>query len=100
MKSGQERAHYNIYIRKNHKRINSNPAGGLINPLNKFEEWRKSPEKASLISFRAVLSDLELNNEKGLQGLLKRQGTQKLVFINHQRKPVNYYIKGVAKKAA
>ena len=56
MKSGQERAHYNIYIRKNHKRINSNPAVG--HPLNKFEEWKKSQEKASLISFRTVLSDL------------------------------------------
>lgn len=49
-------------------------------------------EKASQLSFGSVLSNSNLNSERGLKTFLKRKGGQKLVFVNHQRKPVNYYI--------
>ena len=49
-------------------------------------------EKTSQLSFGSVLSNSNLNSERGLKTFLKRKGGQKLVFVNHQRKPVNYYI--------
>lgn len=49
-------------------------------------------EKTSQFSFGTVLNNSNLNSERGLKSLLKRKGGQKLVFVNHQRKPVNYYI--------
>jgi hypothetical protein len=39
-----------------------------------------------------VLENKSLNSERGLQGLLKRKSSQKMVFVNHQRKPINYYL--------
>lgn len=92
MKSGQQRFNYNSHIRSNHKRNLTNPTE-RENALQRYEEWEKSKEKTSLLNFRAVLGDSGLNSERGLQTLLKRQGTQKLVFVNHQRKPINYYLR-------
>ena len=53
-------------------------------------------EKTSQLSFGSVLSNSNLNSERGLKTFLKRKGGQKLVFVNHQRKPVNYYLHNVA----
>lgn len=49
-------------------------------------------EKTSQLSFGSVLSNSNLNSERGLKTFLRRKGGQKLVFVNHQRKPVNYYL--------
>lgn len=68
--------------------------------LSKYKEWVLSKEKTSLLSFRAILADKSLNSERGLQSLLKRQGSHKLVFVNHQRKPVNYYLRSQLRKNA
>lgn len=94
MKSRMERAHYNSYIRQGHKRNQSSPGHFQgENSLARFVEWGKMKEKIAILDFKGVLSNSGLNSERGIQSLLKRKGSQKLVFLNHQRKPVNYYLR-------
>lgn len=91
MRSSQERTKYNQFIRGTHSR---NISGPRPHRLEEFEEWRtRDSQKTSLVTFRKVLSDLTLSSERGINRLLKRQGATKLVLLNHQRKPVNYYLR-------
>ena len=92
MKKSQEKKEYNRFIRAGHRRSSTSPTS-KPNKLKRFEEWKaKESGKTSLVTFRGILSDLALNNERGLRQVLKKEGTQKLVLVNHQRKPINYYL--------
>jgi hypothetical protein len=61
MKSRMERAHYNTFIRKNHKSNQSSPAQ-TENTLSRFIEWGQMKEKISMLNFRGILSNNRLNS--------------------------------------
>ena len=94
MKSRQDRKKYNKFIRPNHKRYQSNCVY-KEHRLEHFEDWNpKLVKRTSLVNIRGILENVSLNSERGIQKMLKKQGTQKLVLVNHQRKPINYYLSG------
>ena len=98
MQGQEEREEYNSFIRINHSKAWSVPKT-VRHPLGHFEEWTKHQKNVSMLPVHSVLSDPKLNSERGLQKILRKEKTHKVVIVNHQCRPVNYYLKQTASTA-
>jgi hypothetical protein len=101
MKGMKEKSKYNEFLRT---RINDGKENNLTSKnsslnLSKFEEFYEhrakfsKKEKCSLLPMNLVLNESPLNNYQGLKKLTDQNKSSKVVFVNHQGKPITYYIR-------
>lgn len=100
MKGLKERNGYNRYLRmENGCEMQNRTCGEFSSSqLNRFEEFEAfkssvAKEKCSLLPVNMVLNEQELNNYNGLKKVVNQNNSSKIVFVNHQGKPITYYIK-------
>lgn len=94
MKGLSEKHKYNKSIRVKHsKHLFERKDGGKLN-LCQFEHSHKSKEngRCSVVKMNEFLKNKRLNSMKGFRTLANDKKTQKVVFVNHQGKPLTYRV--------
>ena len=94
MKGLSEKHKYNKSIRIKHsKQLYERKDGGKLN-LTKFqhEDFSEGHIKCNVVPINKFLKNRNLNSVKGFRKLALDKKVEKVVFVNHQGKPLTYRI--------